>query len=59
MVEFNQSRYTGREASGVIIITLNLLGGTATVKFTANVSMSPVSATGTWLNLHNEVVMNR
>jgi len=46
MVEFNQTTYSGKEASGVIIIALNLLGGTASKSFTVNILTSPVSATG-------------
>ena len=45
-VEFNQTAYYGREASGIIIITLKLLGGTASVNFNVSVSTSPITATG-------------
>lgn len=38
--------YHERETSGIIIITLNLLGGTASVNFNVSVSTSPVTATG-------------
>lgn len=45
-VEFNQTMYKGREASGAIIVTLNLLGGTASKNFDVTVSTLQVSATG-------------
>ena len=46
MVEFNQTIYHGREASGVVKVTLNLLGGTASVNLNVTVSTLPVTATG-------------
>ena len=45
-VEFSQTMYSGREASGDIIVTLNLLGGTANKSFDVTISTSQVSATG-------------
>ena len=45
-VEFDQAMFSGREASGTIVITLNLVGGTASVNFTVSVSTSSVTATG-------------
>ena len=47
-VQFNQAMYSGEEASGVIMIALDLLGGTASKSFTVNILMSPVSATGSY-----------
>ena len=47
-VQFNQATYSGKEASGVIMIALDLLGGTASKSFTVNILMSPVSATGSY-----------
>jgi len=45
-VQFNQAMYSGEEASGVIMIVLNLLGGTASKSFAINILTSPVSAIG-------------
>ena len=46
-VEFNQTAYNGKENSDVIVVTLNLLGGTASFDFTVSISTSPISAIGT------------
>ena len=48
MVEFNQTMYSGKETSGEILVTLNLLGGTAMKDFTVNILTSPISATGNY-----------
>ena len=45
-VEFNQTTYNGREDSERILVTLNLLGGTAMNDFSVNISTSPIFATG-------------
>ena len=45
-VEFNQATYNGSEDSERILVTLNLLGGTAMNDFPVNVTTSPISATG-------------
>lgn len=46
IVEFSKVTYSGRETSGVITVTLNLLGGTASINFSVNILTSPVTATG-------------
>lgn len=46
-VQFNQTSYSGREESGVIIVILSLLGGIASKNFNVRIVTSPVSATGT------------
>ena len=46
-------KYSGRESSEVIIVTLSLLGGTASKDFNVNVSALPVSATGKITKINN------
>jgi len=45
-VQFSDNEYVGREESGSIIMTINLLGGTASNDFTVSVTTSPMTATG-------------
>ena len=47
MVEFNKAIYNGTETSGVIVVILNLLGGTSSINFNVTLSTLPVTATGT------------
>ena len=49
MVQFSHSTFTGDEASGVLRVTLSLVGGTSAVNFTVTVipsDQSPPSAKG-------------
>jgi len=45
-VQFNNSTYSGSEKSGYIVLTIELLGGTASHDFNVSVTTSPVTATG-------------
>ena len=45
-VQFNKTTLNGTEKSGSIIVTINLLGGTASHDFNVSVTTSPVTATG-------------
>lgn len=47
IVEFNKAIYNGTETSGVIVVILNLLGGTSSINFNVTLSTLPVTATGT------------
>ena len=54
-VRFTQRQYTGSEAIGFVMITLELVGGTSSNPFSVTVTpseQSPVSAIG------NEIVLN-
>jgi len=45
-VQFTNSTYFGSEKSGYIVLTIELLGGTASHDFNVSVTTSPVTATG-------------
>ena len=45
-VQFSDPVFRGEEKSGLIIVTVELLGGTASHDFSVSVTMSPVTATG-------------
>lgn len=45
-VQFSNNEYFGTEESGFIIMTINLLGGTASHDFTVFVMTLPMTATG-------------
>ena len=45
-VQFNDTKYFGTEESGYIIVSIDLLGGTASHDFNVSVITSPVTATG-------------
>jgi len=45
-VQFSNNEYFGTEESGFIIMTINLLGGTANHDFTVSVMILPMTATG-------------
>jgi len=45
-VQFSNNEYFGTEESGFIIMTINLLGGTASHDFTVSVMILPMTATG-------------
>ena len=50
MVSFKSRKYTGTEAEGFILVTLELLGGISANPFTVTVNFlerSPISAEGT------------
>ena len=46
LVEFRNSTYSGTESSGVIVVLINLLGGTTNESFYVIVSTSSGSAVG-------------
>ena len=49
MVRFTQNRFTGSEASGVVVVNLELTGGSSAIPFNVMVTpseQSPVSAQG-------------
>ena len=49
MVQFSHSTFTADEASGVLPVTLSLVGGTSAINFTVTVTpsdQSPLSAEG-------------
>ena len=46
MAEFSNSTYSGTESSGVILVSINLLGGTANETLYVNISTLPGSALG-------------
>ena len=45
-VQFNNIEFVGTEESGSIIVTVDLLGGTASHDFNVSVTTSPVTAIG-------------
>jgi len=45
-VQFSNSEYVGRENSSSIIMTIILLGGTASHDFNVSVTTSQITATG-------------
>ena len=45
-VQFSNNEYFGTEESGFIIMTINLLGGTASHDFTVSVMTLPMTAAG-------------
>ena len=50
MVRFESRKYTGSEAAGFVLVTLELLGGISANPFTITVNLSersPISAEGT------------
>ena len=46
LVEFRNSTYSGTESSGVIVVLINLSGGTTNESLYVNVSSSSGSAVG-------------
>ena len=57
MIQFSKTEFDGSEASGAILVTINLVGGVAFNDFNFSIITSPISAKGNYLaNSHNSVL---